>query len=336
MLIYRNILSFICINILIFTSYSFASNNDFYEEIRNTNSLEKLIMYLDTDNINQIRYVIRVIARSKNQNKKEYLKSMWLYHKLPMDTDTSDKYINPNSKLILAQVLLSMDKPDHPYKDYIKQQVDSKDWKVLSNVAEALAHVDDVDAVLFLVEMCHSKNMLVAVNAARSLVKISKSGESNLLARRKIDALLQNNQLKFIEAIEVLADKNIDINNKVVNKYPISEIDSIIQTYLVNYKYKDAVNKLLPIAENGDSQAQYILGEIYLTGPENIRDYKQSIFWLELSSNQENNAAKFALANAYLFGRGVPKNKTIAIELLENSASSSYQPAIELLEELSK
>ena len=336
MCIYRHIVSFVCINILIFVSYSFAGS-DVYSEIRNVKTLSGLRKYLETNDINQIRYVIRVIARSKNQDKKEYLKSLWLYQKLPMDTGASDKYTNTNIKLSLAQFLLSMDKPGSQYKSYIKRQVDSNDWKVLSNVAEALTYVDDVDAVSFLVELCRSNNMLVAVNAARSLVKISENGGSNLLARREIDHLLKSSQIKFVKVIELLGGKNIDANNKkVVNYdiYSISKVDSIVQTYLVNSKYIEAVNKLLPIAKNGDSQAQYILGEIYLTGPDNIRDYKQSIFWLELSRNQKNHAAIYSLANAYLSGRGVQKNRAIAIELLEEAASSSYLPAIKLLDKL--
>lgn len=337
MTLYRNILFPIFAGALTLITNSYAdSDNNIYDAIRNTQSLSGLIKYLNTNDINQIRYVIRMIARSKEPSKIKYLKSLWLYQKLPIDANAQDKYIHPSTKLMLAQVLLSIDKPEHQYRDYIKQQANSKDWKVLSNAAEALIYVDDLDAVRLLTTMCRSDNMLVASNAARSLVIISKNGKSKILAKKEIDHLLQSNQIKFKKVIAILANKDNAINKHTTSNTnrPISKIDSIIQTYLVKNKYKDAIDRLLPIAKNGNPQAQYILGEIYLSGPENIRDYKQAIFWLELSSNQNNNAAKFSLANAYLSGRGVSKNKDAAIELLESAASSSYRPAIQLLDKL--
>jgi len=345
MIIYKNLLFFIFASALTFVSNGYADDStDIHEEISKTHSLPRLIKYLDTNNIYQIRHVISTIADLYESKKIKVLKSLWRDHKLPTDTKAQDKYRHPSVRLKLAEVLLDEDRSDPQYSAYIKQQAaTAKDWRVLIKIPEALVVVDDADAVRLLSGLCRFNHLLVAKRAAESLVRISKSGSSKMLAKKEIDYLLKNNQIDFDHVVTILAGKNNDINNDKMNvmnestpQEPMSEVDKIIDTYITENQFKRAADKLLPLAERGDPEAQEILGEIYLSGPDYIKDYEKAIYWLKLSAKQGNNGAKSSLAHAYLNGFGVPENRAIAIELLENAASESYQPAIKLLELIKK
>jgi len=80
--------------------------------------------------------------------------------------------------------------------------------------------------------------------------------------------------------------------------------------------YKTALREWLPLAENGDSEVQFILGLMYLKGEEGVpRDFKAARKWWTLAAEQGDPNAQFQLAFMYLNGEGVPRDSKTAIKL---------------------
>jgi len=61
-----------------------------------------------------------------------------------------------------------------------------------------------------------------------------------------------------------------------------------------------------PLAEKGDSRAQYNLGLLYASGLGVVHDYKTAMKWHRLAAGQGHAGAQNALAQMYAKGQGVP------------------------------
>ncbi len=59
--------------------------------------------------------------------------------------------------------------------------------------------------------------------------------------------------------------------------------------------YKTAYQLWLPIAEQGDAEAQYNLGVMYDDGTGVLQDYKEAVKWYLLSAEQGNADAQMVL-----------------------------------------
>ncbi len=75
--------------------------------------------------------------------------------------------------------------------------------------------------------------------------------------------------------------------------------------------YKTALREWLPLAEQGNSSAQYLLGAMYKEGEGVSQDYKEAVKWYTLSAEQGSASAQFALGGAYFDGEGVAQDSTI-------------------------
>lgn len=72
--------------------------------------------------------------------------------------------------------------------------------------------------------------------------------------------------------------------------------------------YATAAREFRPFAENGQAQAQYILGWIYQNGEGVPQDYAESAKWYELAAEADNADAQYALGSYYMAGAGVPRD----------------------------
>ncbi len=81
-------------------------------------------------------------------------------------------------------------------------------------------------------------------------------------------------------------------------------------------------------AENGYSRGQTNYGEYLMTGRGVEKDTKEAAKWFAESGS---NRAKFHLAELYLVGDGVPENREIALELLQDSSDGGYSKSKALL-----
>jgi hypothetical protein len=78
-------------------------------------------------------------------------------------------------------------------------------------------------------------------------------------------------------------------------------------------------------AENGDTFAQYFLGECYLNGYGTAVDKPMAAYWYQKAAEKGNAEAQWSLANIYQEGcEQIPKDTDKALYWYEQSASQGY------------
>ena len=84
--------------------------------------------------------------------------------------------------------------------------------------------------------------------------------------------------------------------------------------------YGTALQIFTPVAEKGDSIAQFHLAKMYREGKGVSKDYKADVKWFNLSAAQGNAVAQYHLGVAYSFGLGVVPDYEIALKWYLKSA----------------
>jgi hypothetical protein len=69
-----------------------------------------------------------------------------------------------------------------------------------------------------------------------------------------------------------------------------------------------AAVRLRKVAEQGDAEAQFSLGDLHYNGQGVPKDYAQAAFWFLKAAEQGNAGAQFLLGFQYMWGLGVPKD----------------------------
>ena len=95
--------------------------------------------------------------------------------------------------------------------------------------------------------------------------------------------------------------------------------------------YATALKLWRPLAEQGDINAQYNLGQIYRRGLGVTQDYKEAVRLYTLAAEQGDADAQYNLANRYYYGEGVIKDIVFAHMWKNIAASNGYKPAKEHL-----
>lgn len=94
-----------------------------------------------------------------------------------------------------------------------------------------------------------------------------------------------------------------------------------------NKQYKIAMKALKPIAEIGDSEAQYLVGAMYYYGNGVRKNINKAVKWYKLSAEQSHPKSQYSLGNKYRKGQGVRKDLSKAISLYKLSANQGYRKA---------
>lgn len=92
--------------------------------------------------------------------------------------------------------------------------------------------------------------------------------------------------------------------------------------------YATALRELMPLAKQGNADAQLILGKMYLKGQGVLKDADQAIKWFKASAAQGNADAQFFLGSIYLLPQ---KDISQGVEWLRLSAEQGNQDAQFLL-----
>lgn len=72
--------------------------------------------------------------------------------------------------------------------------------------------------------------------------------------------------------------------------------------------YENAAKLYIPLAKDGNAEAQYTLGMMYRAGRGVPHDYIEARRWYQLAAEQGNYLAQFYLGWIYAGGKGVPKD----------------------------
>ncbi|MBT3358684.1 MAG: sel1 repeat family protein [Rhodospirillales bacterium] len=109
--------------------------------------------------------------------------------------------------------------------------------------------------------------------------------------------------------------------------YPLSaDAQSWIEAYR-NKDYETARTKLEPLAEEGDGQAQMVLGMIYHKGLGVDKDFGTAASWYRKAADEGNTAAQSNLGVMYRRGEGVEKSAEDAFSLFWTAAVLGYPRA---------
>ena len=95
------------------------------------------------------------------------------------------------------------------------------------------------------------------------------------------------------------------------------------------HNYARAYLALLPMANNGDARAQYLVAQMSDNGLGPVAlDPVDAARWYTRAAERNNADAQFALANAYSIGRGVPVDPQQAIKWLTRAAENGHVTAM--------
>lgn len=95
------------------------------------------------------------------------------------------------------------------------------------------------------------------------------------------------------------------------------------------HNYARAYLALLPMANNGDARAQYLVAQMSDNGLGPVAlDPVDAARWYTRAAEKNNADAQFALANAYSIGRGVPVDPSQAIKWLTRAADNGHVTAM--------
>ena len=91
--------------------------------------------------------------------------------------------------------------------------------------------------------------------------------------------------------------------------------------------FKTAARLFQALADRGNVQAEFFLGDLYLNGTGVTKDYAQALKWSRAAAEHGNTSAQFTLGKMYELGLGVPKDDVQAHVWYSLSASSGDEQA---------
>lgn len=112
-----------------------------------------------------------------------------------------------------------------------------------------------------------------------------------------------------------------------------SEVTTDIET-TVNEEFVEDVStlseldRIRPLATQGDADAQYQLGIMYYAGSDDVKqDYSQASLWYRRAAQQGHVDAQYSIGNMYLMGEGVGQNDEQAAEWYAMAAEQGHSSA---------
>jgi len=84
---------------------------------------------------------------------------------------------------------------------------------------------------------------------------------------------------------------------------------------------------ILPLAEQGDTFAQFNLGLMYDNGEGVPQDYAEALKWFRLAAERGNVTAQYNVGVMYDNGRGVPEDDAEAVKWYRLAAEQGYAKA---------
>lgn len=91
--------------------------------------------------------------------------------------------------------------------------------------------------------------------------------------------------------------------------------------------YKSSYDMALPLANQGDVEAQYLVGSIFGAGLGVPKDYTQAVFWFKKAAQQQHMEAEFWCGFSYMHGLGVEKNYDEAKVWFRRAAEQGHPKA---------
>ena len=100
--------------------------------------------------------------------------------------------------------------------------------------------------------------------------------------------------------------------------------------------YTNALKEFMPLAKQGDANAQWVLGVMYSKGEGVSQNYNEAVRWARLAAEQRHPTARYNLGMIYENGLGVQKSLIEAEKWYRLAAELGNQPGIEALARLTR
>ena len=120
-------------------------------------------------------------------------------------------------------------------------------------------------------------------------------------------------------AAETTTDTTSNADNATAESFEAGSFEAGMEAYQAG-DYETAIEILTPLADAGDSRAQYIVGISILNGLRPISDQARATAYLVRSAKQEHLEANLVLGSRYLEGEGVTQNAQFAERYLKTAA----------------
>lgn len=95
--------------------------------------------------------------------------------------------------------------------------------------------------------------------------------------------------------------------------------------------YVTALENWRPLAEQGNPEAQFMVGLMYRSGEEVPLDYGEAARWMHLSAEQGHASAQAVLGMMYLKGQGVPQDLVRAHAYLSIAAYQGLEDTSDVI-----
>ena len=130
----------------------------------------------------------------------------------------------------------------------------------------------------------------------------------------------------FLDAIEVF----IKLEQKTKEDDTGIGVSHSTDTAEVDEYYAAIMHQSLPLAEQGDANAQYTLGYIYEKGQGTEQDFSEAIRWYRKAADANHLPAQAHLGMLYASGKGAPQNDVLAYFWFTQVANRGVKSASEL------
>jgi TPR repeat protein len=107
---------------------------------------------------------------------------------------------------------------------------------------------------------------------------------------------------------------------------PVHDVDAGSAAYQTGH-YETAMRLLRPLAEHGDSRAQFTVGLMYYHGRGVRQNDPEAVKWFRLAADQGDTASQFNLGVMYAEGQGVPQDNAQAAEWYRLAADHNHAQA---------
>lgn len=296
-----------------------------YNKALNIRAVSEAKSYLAGDDIQLARYAIMGLSNNNSAETIGFFRDIWE----GSSQISTKKYLKDPGVLVLtAKALIEFGIGGaQEYRDYIYRMIASQDRDVRIYSIMALGALGDKDAVMHLYDIAYSDDTVLARNAISEMLMIVEANKTG--ADEAYDSLFLMNENKG--TLDPVVQRKIsDVYSKISNQGRNAHIENDfdkVKALFMSGDYDNAKSSMLKFARNGNSEAQFYMGEIYSKGIN--KDYQRAEDWYVKSAEQGYVLAEFSLGNLFLSGSY--KNYQKAIYWFERAAEHGDKNSQNLL-----
>ncbi len=138
------------------------------------------------------------------------------------------------------------------------------------------------------------------------------------------------------EAVQDLVIVEPELDQVINEEDEINSVEQLTEDTVDVIEPKTELERLRPLATQGDMDAQYKLGSLYYSGDGVKQDFSQSALWYRRAAQQGNVDAQYSLGNMYLMGEGIDQDDHQAAHWYALAADQGHMSASHNLASLQK